>query len=140
MNVPIQSPVCPSRSMALLSRHADTRKTPSGVSCVNAKSGTGREWPGQMMGPAPAPAPAAAVADALSAAAADEEEAAAAAEERAPPTGGDRASEGNTQSVGRDRQTGRQMRDDRELPRCSASWKSQCARTMVGGMRRCGTG
>ena len=53
MNVPIQSPVCPSRSMALLSSHADTRKTPSGVSLLKARSGTGREWPGQITGPAP---------------------------------------------------------------------------------------
>ena len=48
--VPIQSPVSPDRIIAVLSWHAESRKTPSSVSLVNSMPAIGREWPGQMSG------------------------------------------------------------------------------------------
>jgi hypothetical protein len=46
--VPTQSPVSPRRSIAVLSWHAEMRKTPSSVSSLNSMPATGREWPGHM--------------------------------------------------------------------------------------------
>lgn len=49
-NVPIQSPVSPERIIAVLSWHAEMRKTPSSVSALNSRPATGRLWPGHISG------------------------------------------------------------------------------------------
>ena len=49
-NVPIQSPVVPSRTMGILSWHADIKSVSCPCTDRNWSSANGRVWPGQTMG------------------------------------------------------------------------------------------